>query len=101
MTDDIVTRLRNGEGFCINDYASCPFTNCDNCAVVLEAANEIERLRQEVQNLSDISDGWWQFHIGKISPEEMGALLQKADATAKRPIPGYYDADKRQNEEAN
>ena len=69
--------------------------------VYKRAIDEIERLRQEVQNLSDISDGWWQFHIGKISPEEMGALLQKADATAKRPIPGYYDADKRQNEEAN
>ena len=92
MRDDIVDELRHA--IMADRY---PW----DVTVYERAIDEIERLRQEVQNLSDISDGWWQFHIGKISPEEMGALLQKADATAKRPIPGYYDADKRQNEEAN
>ncbi len=98
MNEDIVTRLRRvPEEVPKGGMTVGPNIFYQRCQ---DAADEIERLRQEVQNLSDISDGWWQFHIGKISPEEMGALLQKADATAKRPIPGYYDADKRQNEEA-
>lgn len=76
MADDIVTRLRGQR------------TNGRICE---QAADEIERLRKENDDLREISRGWWLFHIGKITPEEMQGLLLKVDNMAKRPIPGIYD----------
>lgn len=81
MADDILTRLRN---VTLEDYRYGGTLKSD-------AANEIERLRKENDDLREISRGWWLFHIGKITPEEMQGLLLKVDNMAKQPIPGIYD----------
>jgi hypothetical protein len=51
MTDDIVTRLRF-------DYASCECSgtgsDCDRCENEHQAADEIERLRAQVETYKDL-----------------------------------------------
>jgi hypothetical protein len=55
MTDDIVARLRF-------EYVSCECSgirhDCDRCEVEHEAADEIERLREELQASQDTTRAW-------------------------------------------
>jgi hypothetical protein len=51
VTDDIVTRLRNGDGFCAGDHEEqCPVPDCEKCGLVYAAADEIERLRNALKD---------------------------------------------------
>jgi hypothetical protein len=56
MADDIVTRLRNGDGFCAGDHEEqCPVPDCEKCGLVYAAADEIERLRQALWDCAIIA----------------------------------------------
>ena len=65
MTDDIVTRLRNGHGEGCSCFARC-YCECGCDAIwaehyTTEAANEIEHLREKVDKWRDLADSLARF----------------------------------------
>ena len=63
MTDDIVNRLRRRAGWCWHgidpDGAYQPYPrpeSCERCNELCEIADEIERLRADLENVRDMNE---------------------------------------------